>query len=613
MSDSKPNEPTHLVDSLNQASLFDLALDQEPAGPRRAYALPTREDLAPLFPDFEILDLLGFGGMGCVYKARQIRLDRMVAIKILPRELAKDELFAERFAREARAMARLNHPNVVRVYDFGQAGDVCFLIMEYMDGMNLRELLNAGNLPAEEVLRIFEQVCSALDYAHREGVVHRDIKPENILFSKTGHASLADFGLARLAIDSGCEVSLTQTRQAMGTLNYMAPEQWENPKTVDHRADIYALGILLYELLTGRVPRGSFPAASSLAGSPSVIDDVINKSLQVDPALRYQSVLEMTQAISSGVAASPGGAEHFGTFTRIVNLGGLMGRAVPQATNARSVRPRPDEKGNVRSTNLSLLVACATCSLLFMSWSVMSINDNTNPYAQLIYQEGFSLAILVEDVVVPNWLLGVGAVSIYVLLRWREAVHPFRSMLFATAINTACIVHLIALVSRGCPLATTSGVEVEWRLNVIPYLILALFVLQQVELIWRMLVFLFFLIFSFSGPARKMMPTPRNPAAGLRGSDAKPQENRKPGRNETGFLLHKLVRMLPGGLGDEIEAESRSWFARCRCGCERSIWDLGGIRYKAKGEPRRFLHCPECDQNGWHKVVYKDDFPKEVA
>ncbi len=611
MSDSKPNEPTHLVDSLNQASLFDLALDQEPAGPRRAYALPTREDLAPLFPDFEILDLLGFGGMGCVYKARQIRLDRMVAIKILPKELAKDELFSERFAREARAMARLNHPNVVRVYDFGQAGDVCFLIMEYMDGMNLRELLNAGNLPAEEVLCVFEQVCSALDYAHREGVVHRDIKPENILFSKTGHASLADFGLARLAIDSGCEVSLTQTRQAMGTLNYMAPEQWENPKTVDHRADIYALGILLYELLTGRVPRGSFPPASSLVGSPASIDDVISKSLQVDPALRYQSVLEMTQAISSQGALSPGGAEHFGTFTRIVNLGGLVGRAVPQSAGVTQWRPRPDEQGNVRSTNLSLLVACATCSLLFMSWSVMSINGN-----MAIYHEGFSLAILVEDVVVPNWLLGVGAVSVYVLLRWREAVHPFRSMLFAAVINAACIIQLIALVSRGCPLVTTSGLEVEWKLNVIPYLILALFALQQVELVWRMLVFLFFLIFSFNRSARKLIRTPQSPAAATaapRGSDSKPQENRKPARSDTGFLLHKLVRMLPGGLGDEIEAESRSWFARCRCGCERSIWDLGGIRYKGKGEPRRFLHCPECDQNGWHKVIYKDDFPKEMA
>jgi hypothetical protein len=317
----------------------------------------------------------------------------------------------------------------------------------------------------------------------------------------------------------------------------------------------------------------------------------------------------MAQAISSGVISNPGGAEHFGTFTRIVNLGGIMGRAFPRTNEAKTTRPRPDEKGNVRSTNLSLLVACATCSLLFMVWSVMPVGGNMAPY-----HEGFSLAIVVEDVVVPNWLLGVGAVSIYVLLRWREAVHPFRSILFATVINAACIVFLIALVSRGCPLATTSGVEVEWKLNVIPYLILALFVLQQVELIWRTLVFLFFLVFSFNRSARSIIRIPPVPAAAaIRGADAKSQEARKSSRNEPAFLLHKLVRMLPGGLGDEIEAESRSWFARCRCGCERSIWDLGGIRYKGKGEPRRFLHCPECDQNGWHKVILKDDFPKDVA
>ncbi|MFO0976435.1 MAG: serine/threonine-protein kinase [Planctomycetaceae bacterium] len=603
MSDSNPNEPTHLVDKLNQASLLDLALDQEPAGPRRAYALPSREDLAPLFPDFEIQDLLGFGGMGCVYKARQTRLDRAVAIKILPKELARDELFAERFAREARAMARLNHPNVVRVYDFGQAGDVCFLIMEFMDGMNLRELLNAGSLPAGEVFRIFEQVCLALDYAHREGVVHRDIKPENILFSKTGHASLADFGLARLAMDSGCEVSLTQTRQAMGTLNYMAPEQWENPKTVDHRADIYALGILLYELLTGRVPRGSFPPASGLCGSPVAIDAVINKALQVDPALRYQSVLEMAQAMNAEVASSATGPEHFGTFTRIVNLGGLVSRPRPASAASDPQPRRIDEKGTARSTNLSLFIACVTCFVLFMNWSIAP---------EGIAYDGWSLAIQVDEVVVPTWLVAVGAIATFVLLRWREAVHPFRSLLFANALNFACFLQLAALVTRGCPTVSTSGLQVLTKLNVIPYLLLGMFVLQQIELGWRMLVFVFYLFFSFDQTsrrkaARRFSETPKEKSV---------SEKKKPAPaapQDTTCLLHKVVRMLPGGLGDDIEAESRSWHARCRCGCERSIWDLGGIRYKAAGEPLRFLFCPGCGQRGWHRVVRKDSYPKDVV
>ncbi|MBL8810944.1 MAG: serine/threonine protein kinase [Planctomycetaceae bacterium] len=599
MSDSNPNEPTHLVDKLNQASLLDLALDQEPAGPRRAYALPSQSDLAPLFPDFEIQDLLGFGGMGCVYKARQTRLDRAVAIKILPKELAKDELFSERFAREARAMARLNHPNVVRVYDFGQAGDVCFLIMEYMDGMNLRELLNAGSLPASEVLRVFEQVCLALDYAHREGVVHRDIKPENILFSKTGHASLADFGLARLAMDSGCEVSLTQTRQAMGTLNYMAPEQWENPKTVDHRADIYALGILLYELLTGRVPRGSFPPASSLCGSPPAIDSVINKALQVDPALRYQSVMEMVQALSAEAPGVTNEAIHFGTFTRIVNLGGLVSRPKPAPVAKRKVARPIDEKGTIRSTNMSLFIACATCFGLFMTWTIEPVG-----------LDGMSLAIQVEDVVVPNWLVAVGAVTTFILLRWREAVHPFRSLLFANALNFASVIHLIALVSRGCPAVSTDGLQVLTKLNVIPYLLLAMLVLQQIELAWRMIVFIFFFLIPSdnSSDMKKTKPS--------RAPEEKDDLEKKPAAaksRDTASLLQKVVKLLPAGLGDDIEAESRSWHARCRCGCERSIWDLGGIRYKAAGEPLRFLYCPDCNKLGWHRVVRKDEFPKDVV
>ena len=247
-----------LVSGLNQKALLNLATDQVEDHQPRSYRLPTIEELSEQFPDLEILELLGTGGMGCVFKARQKKLDRVVALKILPRELARDDLFAERFSREARAMARLDHPNIVAIYDFGQNEDMYYLTMQYMDGMNLRELIEAKALDPNEALGIFTQVAKALAFAHGEGVVHRDIKPENILFDKQGHVALADFGLARLAMDTNCEISLTATRQAMGTLNYMAPEQYENPKAVDHRADIYAMGVLLYELITGRIPRGSF-------------------------------------------------------------------------------------------------------------------------------------------------------------------------------------------------------------------------------------------------------------------------------------------------------------------------------------------------------------------
>ena len=302
-----------ILSSLNQKALLSLAADHDDPAMPRSYRLPSIEELSELFPDLEIEELLGTGGMGCVFKARQKKLDRVVALKILPRELARDDMFAERFSREARAMARLNHPNIVSIFDFGRAGDVYYLAMEYMDGMNLRELIDANALNPHEGYAVFASVCQALQYAHGEGVVHRDIKPENILFNKQGHVALADFGLARLAMDTNAEFSITQTRQAMGTLNYMAPEQYEDPKSVDHRADIYALGVLLYELITGKIPRGSFPA-SFLAGTDWAERRSRHQSCSAGLARRSVPVRRMrcwasTQRLSSGLAPQSGKME----------------------------------------------------------------------------------------------------------------------------------------------------------------------------------------------------------------------------------------------------------------------------------------------------------------
>src|SRR5262249_10239250 len=146
----------------------------------------------------ELLELLGQGGMGAVYKARQPHLDRLVAVKVLSPELGRDPAFAERFTREARALAKLSHPHVVAVYDFGKAGELCYFIMEYVDGANLRQLMAGGRLSPSETLAIVPQICDALQYAHQEGIVHRDIKPENILLDRKGRVKIADFGLARL-------------------------------------------------------------------------------------------------------------------------------------------------------------------------------------------------------------------------------------------------------------------------------------------------------------------------------------------------------------------------------------------------------------------------------
>ena len=162
------------------------------------FTLPHRDALAVLFPQLEILELIGKGGMGAVYKARQKELDRIVALKILPPGIGDDPAFAERFAREAKALAKLNHPGIVTLYEFGQAGRLFYFLMEFVDGVNLRQLLHAGRVSPREALAIVPQICDALQFAHDQGIVHRDIKPENILLDRRGRVKVADFGLAKL-------------------------------------------------------------------------------------------------------------------------------------------------------------------------------------------------------------------------------------------------------------------------------------------------------------------------------------------------------------------------------------------------------------------------------
>src|SRR5258707_1315527 len=190
------------------------------------------EEIQNLFPQLEILSLLGAGGMGAVFKARQPALDRLVALKILPAGNTGEVDFSERFNREARALARLSHPNIVALYEFGQAGGLHHFIMEFVDGANLRQLENAGRLSPREALQIIPQICDALQYAHDEGVVHRDIKPENVLVDRKGRVKIADFGLAKIVGRDAEAMRLTGDGQVIGTPHYMAPEQIEHPLAV---------------------------------------------------------------------------------------------------------------------------------------------------------------------------------------------------------------------------------------------------------------------------------------------------------------------------------------------------------------------------------------------
>ena len=274
-------------------------------GATGSFALPQPGALAALFPQLEILELLGHGGMGAVYKARQRGLDRMVALKILPPQISAEPTFAERFAREARALARLSHPNIVTVFDLGQSGPLYYFLMEFVDGMNLRQLLQSHRLTPPETLALMPQICEALEYAHGEGLVHRDIKPENILLDGKGRVKVADFGLSKLLRPEPHDPQLTQSGQVLGTLHYMAPEQIERPLDVDQRADIYSLGVVLYEMLTGELPLGRFELPSKKAAVDARLDDLVLRAMERDPRRRFPQAGEIRLALEAiaGVAS----------------------------------------------------------------------------------------------------------------------------------------------------------------------------------------------------------------------------------------------------------------------------------------------------------------------
>jgi serine/threonine protein kinase len=340
---------------------------------RGGFVAPAVEELAPLFPQLELLGLLGQGGMGAVYQARQKKLDRFVALKIIRPESADDPAFAERFMREARTLARLSHPSIVAVHDFGEveadsesAQPLYYFVMEYVDGASLRQLIASGELSPEQALTIVPQICEALQYAHDEGVVHRDIKPENILVDLKGRVRIADFGLAKLAARSSEDFTLTATHQVMGTPRYMAPEQMTGSRHVDHRADIYSLGVVLYEMLTGEVPMGQFSPPSQKAAVDIRLDEVVMRALAQEPDRRFQQASELKSSVdhisSPAMAARPDAQLPAGPST-------IMERELIGAW--RWVAGAPASMQQVDRTHplvLSLLLTIAGCVMLLLPW-----------------------------------------------------------------------------------------------------------------------------------------------------------------------------------------------------------------------------------------------------
>jgi tRNA A-37 threonylcarbamoyl transferase component Bud32 len=257
------------------------------------------EEIARRFPELEVLALIGEGGMGAVYKARQTKIERLVALKVLGFDALDHPAFAERFRREAVVLARLDHPSIVKLYDFGERDGLFFLVLEFVDGVNLRNLMQQRLLEPKQALAIVPQMCEALQFAHDEGVVHRDIKPENVLIDSKGRVKIADFGLAKLVGGEARDFSLTEVGQVMGTPHYMAPEQLRGSRDVDHRADIYSLGVVLYEMLTGELPRGNFELPSRRVHVDVKLDEIVLKSLERTPERRYQHALEVKTDVES--------------------------------------------------------------------------------------------------------------------------------------------------------------------------------------------------------------------------------------------------------------------------------------------------------------------------
>jgi serine/threonine-protein kinase len=253
-------------------------------------------------PGYELMHLLGRGGMGEVWLARQRSLERLVAVKLLPPRLAKDPEFVTRFDKEATALAALSHPHIIQIIDRGVVGEHYFFVMEYVEGRSLREVMR--ELTPPETLRIALSVARAIECAHDKHIIHRDLKPENILLDGRGHAKVADFGLAGIRSPDS-KLQLTATSVAMGTLNYMAPEQRRDAKNVDGRADLFSLGVVLYEALTGELPVGRFRLPSQrVPGLDPRVDAVVERLLENEPDSRYAQASEVCKALEALVSTT---------------------------------------------------------------------------------------------------------------------------------------------------------------------------------------------------------------------------------------------------------------------------------------------------------------------
>lgn len=275
--------------------------DAKPA----AWQAPAAEALAEVFPGLRVVSLAGRGGMGAVYRAEQIRLGRTVAVKIMPPEITPDPMARERFEREARVLSGLNHPHVLQIFDFGALPDgTLYLVTEWADGGDLARLLAGKPQPLAFVQDWVAQIASALDAAHARGIVHRDLKPANVLVRADGRLALADFGLAH-AQGQGFTTSLTMTGMIFGTFDYMSPEQMTPGAAVTAQTDIYALGVMTYQMITGRVPKGAYTRPSRFTDAPAAVDALIDAAMSNEAELRPKKAGDFARNLSAISGVKP--------------------------------------------------------------------------------------------------------------------------------------------------------------------------------------------------------------------------------------------------------------------------------------------------------------------
>lgn len=411
--------------------------------PGAGFVPPDVGSLSQQLDQLEVLELIGCGGMGAVYKARQVKLDRLVALKVLRPESAEDASFAQRFEREARTLARLSHPNIIGVHDFGElvlSGPtgrerrLFYFVMEYVDGRDLRRLMD-DQPERDDVLAVAAQICDALQYAHEQGVVHRDIKPENILVTDSGVVKIADFGLAKLTAQEAADYSLTGTHQVMGTPRYMAPEQMVGSREVDHRADLYSLGVLLYEMLTGEVPLGRFEAPSRRNSDVDArFDEVVLRAMDRDPARRQQSAAVLRQELLQ----LAGGRDDAGGIREGAGVSTML-----EVNAARALRGLRDRvTGRSRSGVSIAAIGLVTVTIL---WAVSQVGLAV---ADRVYS-GTALFADAAGVICFAAAVVTG-VTVLFLLMFGNLNHgnPLRSIVLSVFALTALILNLIYMTNR---------------------------------------------------------------------------------------------------------------------------------------------------------------------